>query len=102
MNRGPVGCAPGAPELPGIGSEIVAYRVPEDWEVHGVDNNLRADFFGPQGDMLETYDSVLPVDHALEQPARSREVDPVARLTEPRRVLRRKRMLKRIDRGWLD
>lgn len=33
-----------------IGSRVVAYFPSEDWEVHGVDNNLRADFFGPQGD----------------------------------------------------
>ncbi len=33
-----------------IGSEVVAYFASEGWEVHGVDNNLRADFFGPQGD----------------------------------------------------
>ena len=33
-----------------IGSEVVAYFASEGWDVHGVDNNLRADFFGPQGD----------------------------------------------------
>ena len=33
-----------------IGSEVVGYFCGLDWEVHGVDNNLRADFFGPQGD----------------------------------------------------
>ena len=33
-----------------IGSEVVAYFASEGWEVHGVDNNMRADFFGPQGD----------------------------------------------------
>ena len=33
-----------------IGSEVVDYFCRHGWEVHGVDNNMRADFFGPQGD----------------------------------------------------
>ena len=33
-----------------IGSEVVEYFCREDWQVHGVDNNMRADFFGPGGD----------------------------------------------------
>ncbi len=33
-----------------IGSEVVAGFAADGWEVHGVDNNLRADFFGPPGD----------------------------------------------------
>ena len=33
-----------------IGSEVVAHFAREGWAVHGVDNNMRADFFGPQGD----------------------------------------------------
>lgn len=33
-----------------IGSEVVAYFVVRGWEVHGIDNNMRGDFFGPQGD----------------------------------------------------
>src|SRR5947209_4935313 len=33
-----------------IGSEVVAFFATEGDEVHGVDNNLRADFFGPEGD----------------------------------------------------
>lgn len=33
-----------------IGSEVVTHFAPAGWQVHGVDNNLRADFFGPQGD----------------------------------------------------
>lgn len=33
-----------------IGSEVVAHFCAQGWEVHGVDNNMRADFFGPQGD----------------------------------------------------
>jgi CDP-paratose 2-epimerase len=33
-----------------IGSEVVAHFASTGWEIHGVDNNMRADFFGPQGD----------------------------------------------------
>lgn len=33
-----------------IGSEVVTHFDGLGWEVHGVDNNMRADFFGPQGD----------------------------------------------------
>jgi CDP-paratose 2-epimerase len=33
-----------------IGSEVVGYFSQLAWEVHGIDNNLRADFFGPAGD----------------------------------------------------
>jgi len=33
-----------------IGSEVVSHFCGEGWDVHGVDNNQRADFFGPAGD----------------------------------------------------
>jgi CDP-paratose 2-epimerase len=33
-----------------IGSEVVDYFCREGWEAHGVDNNMRAAFFGPAGD----------------------------------------------------
>jgi CDP-paratose 2-epimerase len=33
-----------------IGSEVVAFFCRKGWEVHGIDNNMRMDFFGPQGD----------------------------------------------------
>jgi CDP-paratose 2-epimerase len=33
-----------------IGSEVVARLSLQGWKVYGVDNNMRADFFGPQGD----------------------------------------------------
>ena len=33
-----------------IGSEVSVYFAREGWQVHGVDNNQRAVFFGPQGD----------------------------------------------------
>jgi len=33
-----------------IGSEMVKHFHGLGWTVHGIDNNMRADFFGPQGD----------------------------------------------------
>jgi CDP-paratose 2-epimerase len=33
-----------------IGSEVVDYFCQRGWQVDGIDNNLRAAFFGPQGD----------------------------------------------------
>jgi len=33
-----------------IGSEVVDYFCKLGWDVHGVENNMRADFFGPGGD----------------------------------------------------
>ncbi len=33
-----------------IGSEVVSYFSELGWLVHGADNNMRADFFGPEGD----------------------------------------------------
>jgi len=33
-----------------IGSEVVSYFSSQGWKVFGVDNNMRADFFGPLGD----------------------------------------------------
>jgi CDP-paratose 2-epimerase len=33
-----------------IGSEAVTFFDKRGWEVHGVDNNMRRDFFGPDGD----------------------------------------------------
>jgi CDP-paratose 2-epimerase len=33
-----------------IGSEVVTYFYNAGWLVHGIDNNMRADFFGPAGD----------------------------------------------------
>lgn len=33
-----------------IGGEMVSYFMERGWQVHGVDNNMRADFFGVQGD----------------------------------------------------
>jgi GDP-D-mannose dehydratase len=33
-----------------IGSAVVEHFAALGWDVHGVDNNMRADFFGPAGD----------------------------------------------------
>lgn len=33
-----------------IGSEVVRYFDQRGWKVYGIDNNMRADFFGPKGD----------------------------------------------------
>ena len=33
-----------------IGSEVVENYCMLGWDVYGVDNNMRADFFGPNGD----------------------------------------------------
>lgn len=47
-----------------IGSEVADYFCRAGWRVHGVDNNMRADFFGPAGDtrwmqrrLAETHDT---------------------------------------------
>jgi CDP-paratose 2-epimerase len=33
-----------------IGSEVVSFFSKMNWRVHGIDNNMRASFFGPSGD----------------------------------------------------
>jgi CDP-paratose 2-epimerase len=33
-----------------IGSEVVEHYCQQNWQVYGIDNNMRADFFGPNGD----------------------------------------------------
>jgi CDP-paratose 2-epimerase len=33
-----------------IGSEVVAFFCDQAWQVNGLDNNMRREFFGPQGD----------------------------------------------------
>lgn len=35
-----------------IGSEVVSFFAKRDWQIVGVDNNMRADFFGENGDTL--------------------------------------------------
>ncbi len=52
-----------------IGSEVVDYFCKEGWQVYGIDNNQRADFFGPAGDtrwnqkrLLETHQNFQHVE----------------------------------------
>jgi len=33
-----------------IGSEVVSFFAEKSWDVSGIDNNMRSEFFGPQGD----------------------------------------------------
>ena len=42
-----------------VGSETVAHLDAHGWIVHGIDNNLRADFFGPHGDTGPTLERLL-------------------------------------------
>jgi CDP-paratose 2-epimerase len=42
-----------------IGSECVAFLDERGWSVHGVDNNMRRDFFGPDGDTTWNLDRLL-------------------------------------------
>ncbi len=39
-----------------IGSEAVAYFDRRGWQVHGIDNNMRQSFFGPDGDTTPNLD----------------------------------------------
>lgn len=52
-----------------IGSEVVTHFARQGWRVYGVDNNQRADFFGPQGDtrwnqrrLIDTFSSFTHVE----------------------------------------
>ena len=59
-----------------IGSEVVDYFSRLGWTVHGVDNNGRADFFGPQGDTrwnLERLKAAHPRFHHHELDIRDRK-----------------------------
>jgi CDP-paratose 2-epimerase len=42
-----------------VGSETAIYLANDGWTVHGVDNNMRADFFGPGGDTTPNLRRVL-------------------------------------------
>ena len=60
-----------------IGSEVVASFIASGWTVLGVDNNMRADFFGPKGDttwntrrMVERYEHYECVDADIRDRAR--------------------------------
>ncbi len=64
-----------------IGSEVVASFVADGWRVLGVDNNMRADFFGPRGDttwntrrMVERYEHYECVDADIRDRARLQSI----------------------------
>ena len=60
-----------------IGSEVVAFFSAEGWEVHGLDNNMRRDFFGPQGDTIwnrKRLESEFPRFHHREVDIRDRQL----------------------------
>jgi CDP-paratose 2-epimerase len=42
-----------------IGSEMVAYLDQRGWHVHGIDNNMRRDFFGEEGDTTPNLQRLL-------------------------------------------
>lgn len=42
-----------------IGSEVVRHFEPRGWRIVGVENNMRADFFGPEGDTRWNQDELL-------------------------------------------
>ncbi|MGH3128346.1 MAG: NAD-dependent epimerase/dehydratase family protein [Gaiellaceae bacterium] len=49
-----------------IGSEMVVTLDREGWAVHGVDNNMRREFFGPDGDTTPNLDRLLSVTERFE------------------------------------
>ena len=59
-----------------IGSEVVAYFVDQGWRIYGVDNNQRANFFGPLGDTRwnqRRLTELFPVFTHVEMDIRDRE-----------------------------
>lgn len=59
-----------------IGSEVCVHFAQQGWEIHGIDNNQRAVFFGSQGDTRwnqERLQSSLPDFHHHELDVRNRE-----------------------------
>jgi CDP-paratose 2-epimerase len=60
-----------------IGSEVVDYFCRREWRVFGIDNNMRADFFGPAGDtrwnerrLLSLHDNFVHFDADIRDRAR--------------------------------
>ncbi|HET7183638.1 MAG TPA: NAD-dependent epimerase/dehydratase family protein [Terriglobales bacterium] len=49
-----------------IGSECVSYFDRLDWHVHGIDNNMRMSFFGPDGDTSWNLKRLLNTTHNFE------------------------------------
>jgi CDP-paratose 2-epimerase len=68
-----------------IGSEMVKHFHGRRWCVHGIDNNMRADFFGPQGDTRWNQARLVAecqgfIHHELDMRDRARVLDLVDRL----------------------
>ena len=59
-----------------IGSEVATFFCSENWQVYGLDNNMRKEFFGPQGDTLWNRDRLqkkFKTFRSLEVDVRDRE-----------------------------
>jgi CDP-paratose 2-epimerase len=68
-----------------IGSEAVTFFEERGWQVDGVDNNMRRDFFGPDGDTIWNLERLRSVTrnfahHDLDIRCRSRIIDLVGEL----------------------
>jgi len=63
-----------------IGSEVVTFFCQHGWSVHGIDNNMRKEFFGPQGDTCWNRDRL----QATQKAFRHHELD----IRERERLLR--------------
>jgi CDP-paratose 2-epimerase len=68
-----------------IGSETVSFFDARGWDVHGVDNNMRRDFFGPDGDTTWNLERLRRstrrfTHHALDVRDRAAMLDLLARL----------------------
>lgn len=68
-----------------IGSEVCSYFASQGWDLHGIDSNARADFFGPNGDTRwnqRRLQATLPhfVHHELDIRDRNGVLDLVAEL----------------------
>jgi CDP-paratose 2-epimerase len=64
-----------------IGSEMVVTLEREGWAVHGVDNNMRREFFGPDGDTTPNLERLLDVtEHFEHHGLDARDREGVARL----------------------
>lgn len=66
-----------------VGSEAVTFFEARGWEVHGVDNNMRRDFFGPDGDTTPTLERLRSATrHFTHHQLDLRDRDGVLRLIE--------------------
>jgi CDP-paratose 2-epimerase len=74
-----------------IGSEVVTFFSQKGWNVHGVDNNMRASFFGPTGDTRWNQERLLRqfksfTHHELDLRDRSR-VDQLVKNVRPSAIV---------------